>query len=561
MRSFLLLFAAVTLNAQTGYNVTFYGQMNKYGGNPSGNNYSEVWGWTDTVKQREYAFIGSPLGTSIVDITEQPVKEVDFLIGPTTNNSYKYHEFRTYQNYLYVGSEGTDINKNAGIQIVDLSFLPDSVSLKKVFVWIDTTNFVSNTTRKYYRAHTVSIEKNFLYVNGGDFGGTRIMDISDPLNPVQAGSYGKASTPYVHDAYIRNDTLYAAAINEGRLDIVDLRVKKNLTQTDVSFIASKTFTNPEGRTHQVWLSDNGRYAFVCTEAPGTVSFAYSLHIYDISDRTNPVQIAKWISDPAKSIHNAFVQGDLLFIAYYSDGLRILDVSNPAVPIEVGFYKTHNGVATSVFSGAWGVYPYYPSGKVVVSDMNGGLFVLNVDRKKGGRVTGKVRDASTQSLLSGVNVTVQEMGRKYTSDANGIFLYGTAEGKHTITFAKSGYITKIETLMTNPGKLDTVDVALSPSATSVIDQMNAVPARFALSQNYPNPFNPSTTITFSIQERNFTTLSVFNALGQSVAQLVRQDLDAGEYRTSFDGTSMPSGLYYYTLNSGNQSVTKRMVLVK
>ncbi|MFZ4619674.1 MAG: choice-of-anchor B family protein [Bacteroidota bacterium] len=560
--SLLLVISFITLlQSQTGYNVALYGQMNKSWTNPAASNYSEVWGWTDSVKHREYAFIGGPLGTIIVDITTQPVKIVDTLIGPTSNNSYKYHEFRTYKNYLFIGSEGTDINLNAGIQIVDLSTLPDSVSLKKVFVWTDTTNFVTNATRKYYRAHTLSIENNFLYVNGGDFGGTRIMDISDPLNPKQAGSYGKGSTPYVHDAVIRNDTLYAAAINEGRMDIVDLREKRHLTQSDAASIVSKTATIPEGRTHQVWLSDNGKYAFVCTEAPGTTPYAYSLHVYDISNRTNPIQIAKWISDPGKSIHNAFVQGDLLFIAYYTDGLRILDISDPSVPIEVGFYKTYNGSASVLFAGAWGVYPYFPSGNVVVSDMNTGLYALTVNRKKGGRISGRVRDAVTQQLLSGVDVTVQEMGRKYTSDVNGAFIYGSAEGKHTITFSKAGYISKTETLYTKPGVLDSVNISLSSSASSVIGQVNSYPAAFALAQNFPNPFNPATTISFSITERNFTTLSVSNALGQSVTTLLRQHLEAGEYRTTFNAATLPSGMYYYTLTSGNNSITKRMVLIK
>ncbi len=557
-----LLFIAPFLSAQTGYNVSLYGQMTKSWTNPAANNnYSEVWGWTDTVKQREYAFIGGPRGTIIVDITTQPIKEVDTLIGPTSNNSYKYHEFRTYKNYLYVGSEGTDINLNAGIQIVDLSTLPDSVSLKKVFVWIDTTNFLTNAIRKYYRAHTLSIEKNFLYVNGGDFGGTRIMDISDPLNPKQSGSYGKGSTPYVHDAFILNDTLYAAAIGEGRLDIVDLRVKRAVTQTDATAIVSKTFTTPEGRTHQVWLSEDARYAFVCTEGTGSTVYSYYLHVYDISNRSNPIQISKWISDPGKSIHNAFVQGNYLFIAYYTDGLRILDISDPAVPIEVGFYQTYKGSPSVLFAGAWGVYPYYPSGKLVVSDMNTGLYALTFDRKKGGRVKGTVRDAVTQQTVSGVTVTVNEMGRKHTSDNNGTFLYGSAEGEHTVTYSKAGYISRTDTVTTRPGKLDSIIVMLSPTAASGIDQVTSIPSTFALSQNFPNPFNPSTAIEFSLAEPQFTALTVFNALGQNVSTLVRQMLDAGQYRTNFNAATLPSGLYYYTLTSGELSTTKRMVLIK
>ncbi len=557
----LIIFTFTSLFAQTNYNVSLFGQMNKYGVNPLASNYSEVWGWTDTVKNREYAFIGSPLGTSIVDITELPLKEVSFRIGPPSN--YNYHEFRTYKNYLYIGSEGTDITKNAGIQIVDLSTLPDSTTLKKVYVWIDTTNFTTNATRPYYRAHTISIEKNFLYVNGGDFGGTRIMDISDPLNPLQVGSYGKGGRPDVHDAYIKNDTLYAAAIHKGTVDIIDVTIKRNILDTGLvgnkdKAIISSSPTLPEKRTHQVWLSEDSRYMFVSTEIGGG-----HLHIYDISNRTAPIQIATWTSDPAKSIHNAFVKGSYIYIAYYTDGFRVLDISNPYTPIEVAFYKTYsNPNPTTLWAGAWGAYPYYASGKVVVSDMNTGLYVFDVNEKKGGRITGIVRDAATQQVLSGVEVLVEEMGRKYTTDATGKFLYGSAEGKHTIKFSKSGYITKIETVYTKPALLDTFNVTLtSGTGTFVIENQNSIPQKFELLQNFPNPFNPNTKISLSLAEGNFTTLRVYNSLGQQVATLIDQNLSSGTYSVTFDARQFPSGVYFYTLRSGNFSSTKKMVLTK
>ena len=557
-KTLLVLITAFTpLFAQTSYNVSLYGQMNTYGVNPSASNYSEVWGWTDTVKNREYAFIGSPLGTSIVDITTQPVKEVAFLIGPTTNNSYKYHEFRTYKQYLYIGSEGTDINRNAGIQIVDLSTLPDSASLKKVYVWIDTTNFTTFTTKKYYRAHTISIEKNFLYVNGGDFGGVRIMDIKDPLNPIQVGSYGKGSTPYVHDAIIKNDTLYAASINKNRVDIVDFTTKGDYTENSTAKIVSKTLTLPEGRTHQIWLSDDVNYMYVSTEVVNGI-----LHVYDISNRTNPVEIAKWVSDPSKSIHNAFVKGNYIYIAYYTEGFRVLDISNPSIPIEVAFYKTYTNPNPPIFAGVWGAYPYYPSGKVVASDMNTGLYVFDVAEKKGGRVTGTVRDSSTQQVLSGVEVLIEEMGRKQTTDVSGKFLYGSAEGKHTIRFSKGGYISRVETVLTKPAGLDTFNVSLTPGTTTLVSEyQNTIPKKFSVSQNFPNPFNPSTAISFSLQEEGFTTLRIFNALGQEVFVAVNQVLPAGVYSTTINASTFPSGIYFYSLHSGRYSMTKKMVLTK
>ncbi len=561
MKNVLCLFVlAASLAAQTSYNVTLYGHFNKYGINAADNNYSEVWGWTDTVKNREYAFIGGPQGTSVVDITELPLREASLLIGPTTNNSYKYHEFRTYKNYLYIGSEGTDIAKRAGIQIVDLSTLPDSASFKKVHVWIDT-NFTNNTTKNYYRAHTVSIEKHFLYVNGGDFGGTRILDLTDPLNPKQVGSYGKGSTPYVHDAIIRNDTLYAAAIGIGRMDIVDMTVKGHYTTTSTSKIVSKTATVPEGRTHQIWLSEDGNFAFVATETNGQ-NYAFNLHIYDIKDRTAPKQITTWTSHVDASIHNVFVKGEYLYIAYYTEGFRVLDISDPYHPVEVAFYDTYTVPTIPLFAGAWGVYPYFPSGKIAVSDMNTGLYIFNVTPKKGGRVTGVVRDAQNQSPLNGVIVTVHETGRKDTTDGTGRYEFGTAEGKHAVTFTKSGYIAKTETLTTKPRMLDSVNISLVPAGGTVnVEQRSHTPHMFRLSENYPNPFNPSTTISFSLPAESHATLRIYNSLGQLIATLIDRPLAAGTYAVPFDAANHSSGVYFYTLNAGANAAARKMVLSK
>jgi choice-of-anchor B domain-containing protein len=562
MKILLLLLSALPfLSAQTAYNSTLIGQLNKYGPNPANSSYSEIWGWTDTVKNREYVFIGTPQGTSVVDITTSPIKEVSFLMGPTS--SYNYHEFRTYKNYLYIGAEGTTAARRPGVQIIDLSTLPDSASFKKVYTWTDTTSLAPLTTKKYNRAHTVSVDKHFLYVNGGDFGGTRIMDISDPLNPLQVGSYGKGSTPYVHDSYIRNDTLYAAAINAGRLDIVDMRVKGHYTQDSLKRIVSKTPTVPEGRTHHVWLSDDSRTMFVATESSGG-PYAYNLHIYDITNKSNPIQIATWTSSPTKSIHNIFVKGDFVYIAYYTDGFRVLDISDPSVPIEVAFYKTYPGSSGTLptFAGAWGVYPYFPSGKIAVSDMNTGVYVLDVNEKKGGRIVGIVTEAGSKDELADVTVTVLETGRTYATNFSGGFLYGTAEGAHRVTFSKAGYISRTDTIITNAGKLDTVRIALTPTAAVSVSSLSSqVPAGFSLSQNYPNPFNPSTTIAFTVPAAAHSTLRIYNSVGQCVADLLNEELAPGAYSIKFDAKQLSSGLYFYRFTSGTSTDIKRMTLVQ
>ncbi len=89
----------------------------------------------------------------------------------------------------------------------------------------------------------------------------------------------------------------------------------------------------------------------------------------------------------------------------------------------------------------------------------------------------------------------------------------------------------------------------------------IPSTFSLSQNYPNPFNPTTKIKFDITENAFTTLKIYDLIGKEVQTLVNDELSSGVYEATFDGTQLTSGVYFYRLNSGEYSETKRMLLVK
>jgi hypothetical protein len=85
--------------------------------------------------------------------------------------------------------------------------------------------------------------------------------------------------------------------------------------------------------------------------------------------------------------------------------------------------------------------------------------------------------------------------------------------------------------------------------------------FVLEQNFPNPFNPNTTIKYSIPNENHVSLVVYNFLGQEVMKLFDGIKDAGYYQLEFDVTNLPSGIYFYTLSSGNFISTKKMILLK
>jgi hypothetical protein len=91
--------------------------------------------------------------------------------------------------------------------------------------------------------------------------------------------------------------------------------------------------------------------------------------------------------------------------------------------------------------------------------------------------------------------------------------------------------------------------------------NGIPESFMLAQNYPNPFNPITSISFSLPEGQYTSLKVYNLLGEEVATLVEKELSAGTYKVDFDASMLPSGLYLYRLSAGQFTQSKKLMLVK
>jgi len=98
-------------------------------------------------------------------------------------------------------------------------------------------------------------------------------------------------------------------------------------------------------------------------------------------------------------------------------------------------------------------------------------------------------------------------------------------------------------------------------TTGVNEGNELPNKFNLSQNYPNPFNPSTTISFNLPSKSFVSLKVFDALGREVSILVSKELTAGSYSQQWNAENLPSGVYFYRLQAGNYSETRKLILLK
>ncbi len=310
--------------------------------------YSAIWGYKAT-DGREYALLGCPAGTAFIDVTDSAnIVEVDFLTG---NNS-AWREMKTYSHYAYIVSEAT----NSRLQIVDLQYLPDSVHLVKVW------NYTG-----YGNTHSISQSGHYLYLNGGNAtpnGGITVLDVLDPENPVKMGQW---STLYVHDCRVVNDTIYAANIFDGKVSIVNATNKASLTTVN-------SFNNLiGGGPHNTALTENGKRLFV-TDEIGTAP--YLLKVWNIESRTNPVYVTSWQPTGITSsiVHNIEIYGNYGIIAHYSAGVRVIDITNPDVPTEVAWYDTYPSNNNESYNGAWGVY-MFPSGKIIASDRQTGLYVL------------------------------------------------------------------------------------------------------------------------------------------------------------------------------------------
>jgi choice-of-anchor B domain-containing protein len=155
--------------------------------------YSAIWGYT-AENGREYAILGCPGGTAFYDITDTTnIHEVDFLPGLTSS----WREMKTFGKFAYIVSEAN----GSGLQIVNLKYLPDSVSLVATY-----------TFTGYNRTHTISQSGPYLYMNGGNYGMGGIFVLDLTVNPVSPVKRGEWETEYIHDCRVVNDTIFGANI-------------------------------------------------------------------------------------------------------------------------------------------------------------------------------------------------------------------------------------------------------------------------------------------------------------------------------------------------------------
>ncbi|HQK97478.1 MAG TPA: choice-of-anchor B family protein [Bacteroidia bacterium] len=401
---------------------------------------SNIGGYVDS-SGNEYALVGTYNGLSIVDVTDPANPVIKFNI-PGTNSDWR--EVKTWQNYAYVTTEGCC----NGLQILNLGYLPDSVPMK----YYKGNGAINNQIN---RIHALHIDAGFAYLYGSDLfsGAAIILDLSNPWSP---NYMGHTPGTYIHDGYVRNDTLFGCHIYDGYFSVIDVTNKANP-------VTITTQNTPNLFTHNSWLNDAGNVLFTTDE----VSDSY-LTSYDISDLNNITELNRIQLTPGSGsiVHNTHTLNDFEVVSWYKDGIAIVDASHPDNMIVTGSYDTYSQGSGDGFNGCWGVYPYLPSGNLVVSDIDNGLYVLTPTYVRGCYLEGNVTDSVSGSPLNGVTVTILTTSISKQTKITGDYKTGLATaGTYDVQFSKAGYVTKTITgVSLQNGVLTNLNVQLTSFAT-------------------------------------------------------------------------------------------------
>ncbi len=339
---------------------------------------NDSWGWTDPQNGNEYAIIGLNNGTAFIDISN-PTNPVYLGKLPTATSNSDWRDVKVYKNHAFIVSEAA----NHGMQVFDLTRLRNVANPPQNFT-------ADKRYTEFGNAHNIVINEDsgYAYVVGaqrssGPYkGGPLFINIQDPKNPTNAGGFlSGGQRAYTHDAqvvtYNGPDSSYSGkeiliGSNEIEVVIADITDKANpVTISTIKY-------SDVGYTHQGWFTEDMRYFILGDETDEQgVGFNTRTIIFDFLDLDNPKEHMTYTGPTAAIDHNGYVKGNKFYLANYRAGIRVIDISDIGNKnmTEIGSFDTYTSSNGAAFNGVWNVYPYFNSGNIVLSDIEGGFFLI------------------------------------------------------------------------------------------------------------------------------------------------------------------------------------------
>ena len=300
---------------------------------------------------REFAVIGLTGNdcAAFFDITD-PYSP--FEVGRISGEPSIWRDIKYWNDHVYIGSESAE-----GVKVVDVSD-PDNPTL--IYTIEDVLD-----------SHNIHIYDGFLYIVGSDEfvvdekHDIWIYDLSVPSNPQLISFWDSpdiTGTDYIHDLQVYNDKIYAMAIFSSTVYIIDI--------LDITNPQTLTSWQYPGMAHDCAVTEDEKYLVTADEMEGGY-----IRIWDIQDYNNPIELDSFITNQSNSVHNVYIKGNILFASWYADGTRVFDISNPSNIEEIAYYDMTD--VEGLYVSNWGIYVYLPSGNIIASDIETGLYVLKL----------------------------------------------------------------------------------------------------------------------------------------------------------------------------------------
>jgi choice-of-anchor B domain-containing protein len=391
---------------------------------PASNAGNDVWGFTDLNTGREYVFMGLQNGVSILDITNPETPEL--VAAPqgsgTTWRDITVYQFydetaRRWRAYAYISAD----NVTDRPIVLDLSGLPNSVER---VTWASDVRaahniYLTNADYTYgvvEPGNTPQLSFAGASLSGGNY---RLYSLTDPRAPslLSVATFG-----YAHEiqsfavADDRKNTQCFNGVGLGSCKVLSDFNENTLDLWDISFpdnpqrLSSVPYANA-AYVHSGWSTEDNRFLLVHDELDEQ-NFGLNtiVRVFDLADLRAPQLAGSWTGPNRAIDHNGAVRGNRYYISNYSEGLTVLDLTNPTTPQRVGFFDTFPASAQTGFVGAWGVYPFFASGTIAISDINSGLYLLRnetLDTPRGSFVMANAAVSVTEG--QDLTITVNRTG--------------------------------------------------------------------------------------------------------------------------------------------------------
>jgi len=354
---------------------------------------NDIWGHVDLNNGKEYALIGLQNGIAVFDVTNpnEPI-EVGTVSGKNSGwrdiKIYQYYDdtFKIWRAYAYA-----TVDRSIDyVTIIDLNNLPRTVSLANKSQVVSTAHniYISNVD------HTLNIAlpdmtPTLQLVGANTFSGAfHSYSLQNPqdITLISQQSVGQG---YSHDGatiVIDDERKNADCNNNGQrctvfIDFNEKEMKLwNISNAgNIEQLGTGTYNDVSSSNqyvHSGWGSEDKQYIFLHDEFDEKNGGLNStVRVFSIADLNNPQHVGQWTGTTRAIDHNGYTRGNRYYMSNYEHGLTVLDITNPLLPRTIGSFDTYTPSNNANYNGAWGAYPFLPSGNILISDINSGLYIL------------------------------------------------------------------------------------------------------------------------------------------------------------------------------------------